>query len=326
MLMELSKEGSLYKKMKVEKKFSESKTGRLMWNVLTAMNHLHNQDPAVLHRDLKPENLLMFENDQVKITDFGWSAEFNDVRNTFCGTQEYLSPEMIKGTGHDEKLDIWTLGILIYELLHGKTPFFQRRKGVDIRSQRRFIEKCILEGRFECEESLHPSTKEAIVAMLQPDKEKRPTSKELMQFEFFRRAINPMKKSKSMVMIEKQENISMEEVHALRLKTAELVKKNQKLEKEKANLQSQLKKMDNSDLLEKVEKMNSIISELIESKKELASENIRKEEDLEFAAKEIRGLTQKVNNQNQIKTISEKGTHQLKQVNQYIFQKSKVLT
>lgn len=57
------------------------------------------------------------------LIDFGWSNLKNDFRNTYCGTVEYLSPEMILGTGHTEKLDIWTVGILIYELLYGKTPF-----------------------------------------------------------------------------------------------------------------------------------------------------------------------------------------------------------
>lgn len=45
------------------------------------------------------------------------------MRNTYCGTPDYLSPEMILGTGHNEKLDVWSLGILTYEMLHGKTPF-----------------------------------------------------------------------------------------------------------------------------------------------------------------------------------------------------------
>ena len=123
MVMELSREGSLYKKLKVEKKFSETRTGRYMYSILQGLHFMHSQDPPILHRDLKPENLLMFDAEKVKLTDFGWSAEQSGVRNTFCGTQEYLAPEMIRGTGHDEKLDVWTLGILIFEMIHGRTPF-----------------------------------------------------------------------------------------------------------------------------------------------------------------------------------------------------------
>ena len=86
------------------------------------MEYLHQRNPPILHRDLKPENIV-FHNNNLKLADFGWSNHKDDFRNTFCGTPDYLSPEMIMGTGHDSKLDIWTVGILIYELLHGKPPF-----------------------------------------------------------------------------------------------------------------------------------------------------------------------------------------------------------
>lgn len=75
-----------------------------------------------MHRDIKPENILI-AGDMYKIADFGWSNLNDDLRNTFCGTPEYLSPEMIMGKGHNEKNDIWTLGILWYELMVGESPF-----------------------------------------------------------------------------------------------------------------------------------------------------------------------------------------------------------
>ena len=88
--------------------------------------------PPILHRDIKPENVLI-DNEQMKIADFGWSNTEDDIRNTFCGTPEYLSPEMILGTGHNDKLDIWTLGILMFELLVGKPPFTVKKKVKDRR-------------------------------------------------------------------------------------------------------------------------------------------------------------------------------------------------
>jgi len=62
---------------------------------------------------------------RVKLADFGWSNVFNEKkpRTTYCGTLDYLAPEMIKECGHDDKLDIWSLGVLIFELITGKVPF-----------------------------------------------------------------------------------------------------------------------------------------------------------------------------------------------------------
>ena len=82
-------------------------------------------DPPIIHRDIKPENILLDSNNSVKLADFGWSNFFNEDRRrlTYCGTPEYLAPEMIKQCGHDKSLDIWNLGVLMFELLTGSPPF-----------------------------------------------------------------------------------------------------------------------------------------------------------------------------------------------------------
>ena len=78
-----------------------------------------------IHRDLAARNCLVGDQNVVKVADFGWSNFFNEnlTRMTYCGTPEYLAPEMITQSGHDKSLDIWNLGVLLFELLTGNPPF-----------------------------------------------------------------------------------------------------------------------------------------------------------------------------------------------------------
>ena len=92
---------------------------------MLAIEYLHNKEPPVIHRDIKPENILLDEQNRAKLCDFGWSNFFNAnlTRKTYCGTLDYLAPEMIGKTGHNTKIDIWNIGVLLYELLTGRAPF-----------------------------------------------------------------------------------------------------------------------------------------------------------------------------------------------------------
>jgi serine/threonine protein kinase len=79
---------------------------------------------------LKPENILFAEDGYLFLADFGLAKTVvkNELANSFCGTAEYLAPEMLIGSGHDYSVDWWALGILIYEMLVGIPPFFHRNK------------------------------------------------------------------------------------------------------------------------------------------------------------------------------------------------------
>lgn len=84
------------------------------------------QERNVIHRDIKPENILVMNQEvtHVKLCDFGWSTHTIDERRmTFCGTVDYVAPELIYQEPYDEKIDIWAVGILTYELLTGSAPF-----------------------------------------------------------------------------------------------------------------------------------------------------------------------------------------------------------
>jgi len=90
-------------------------------SVVLIFEYLHNK--KMVHRDLKPENILLDRNGYVKLVDFGLAKQVRFRTYTLCGTPCYLAPEMINGSGHGIGVDWWTLGILIYELLAGYTPF-----------------------------------------------------------------------------------------------------------------------------------------------------------------------------------------------------------
>ncbi|VEU22288.1 DEKNAAC103338 [Brettanomyces naardenensis] len=123
LILEYAAKGELYKMLKDCKRFDEPRTSYYIYQVANALVYLHRKH--IIHRDLKPENILIHFHNQVKLSDFGWSvyAPQDTRRTTMCGTLDYLPPEMVEAKSHDEKVDVWALGVLLYELLVGRPPF-----------------------------------------------------------------------------------------------------------------------------------------------------------------------------------------------------------
>ena len=83
--------------------------------MIQALKYIHSMN--IIHRDIKPENILVSTNDQIKLTDFGWSIHTGGSskrRRTYCGTPDYLCPEIVLQKDYDFRLDLWCLGVLAY--------------------------------------------------------------------------------------------------------------------------------------------------------------------------------------------------------------------
>lgn len=97
--------------------------------MILALEYCHQND--VIHRDIKPENILLGYNNELKISDFGWSVHApSSRRQTMCGTIDYLPPEIVSHQAYDYRVDLWCLGILAYEFLVGRPPFESRETSV----------------------------------------------------------------------------------------------------------------------------------------------------------------------------------------------------
>uniref|UniRef100_A0A1A8GEE6 non-specific serine/threonine protein kinase n=1 Tax=Nothobranchius korthausae TaxID=1143690 RepID=A0A1A8GEE6_9TELE len=118
----LALKGELYGELQRCGSFPEDRSATYIMELADALHYCHIKN--VIHRDIKPENLLLGGNGELKIADFGWSVHTpSSRRTTLCGTLDYLPPEMIEGKTHDEKVDLWSLGVLCYEFLVGHPPF-----------------------------------------------------------------------------------------------------------------------------------------------------------------------------------------------------------
>ncbi|XP_039091437.1 ribosomal protein S6 kinase beta-2 isoform X2 [Hyaena hyaena] len=134
LILECLSGGELFTHLEREGIFLEDTACFYLAEITLALGHLHSQ--GIIYRDLKPENIMLNSQGHIKLTDFGLCKESiheGAVTHTFCGTIEYMAPEILVRSGHNRAVDWWSLGALMYDMLTGSPPFTaeNRKKTMD---------------------------------------------------------------------------------------------------------------------------------------------------------------------------------------------------
>ncbi|KAG6517802.1 CBL-interacting protein kinase 6-like [Zingiber officinale] len=182
--MELVRGGELFARVAGAGRLSESAARRYFRQLISAVDFCHRR--GVYHRDLKLENLLLDENDDLKVADFGLSALADPARtdrllHTLCGTPAYVAPEVLFQRGYDgAKTDVWACGVILFVLLAGFLPF----RDDNIMA----MYKKICRGDFQCPPWISPGARRIIVKLLDPNPNTRITLTKLMESSWFNKS------------------------------------------------------------------------------------------------------------------------------------------
>jgi len=176
--------GELFYHLQREKRFSEDRVRFYGAEIVLALEYLHSS--GVVYRDLKPENLLLTDEGHICMTDFGLCKEGlftpEDRTETFCGTPEYLAPEVLVGQGYGTAVDWWSFGSLLYEMLTGLPPFYSQ----DVQEMYRKI----MTDKLTFPEFIQADARNILEQLLERDAEKRLTEPNLIKRHPFFKAIN----------------------------------------------------------------------------------------------------------------------------------------
>ncbi|CAD6255125.1 unnamed protein product [Miscanthus lutarioriparius] len=182
-VMEYVKGGELFDKIEKSGKLTEAVAHKYFQQLISAVDYCHSR--GVYHRDLKPENLLLDENENLKVSDFGLSALSESKRqdgllHTTCGTPAYVAPEVINKTGYDgAKSDIWSCGVVLFVLVAGYLPF----QGPNLMEMYRKIQN----GDFRCPSWFSHKLKKLLYKILDPNPNTRISVQKIKESTWFRK-------------------------------------------------------------------------------------------------------------------------------------------
>ena len=183
LVLEYSKYGTLFDYMLKCNGLNENLVFIFFIQIVNAIKFLHENN--VIHRDIKPENILLFDNYIVKLCDFGWSVKTESrlPGGSFSGTPEYMAPELINNEDYGKEIDIWMLGILLYELVHCFSPFRPKKQ--------KFEEKELIENIKNHEILFYmpcsDEYKQLVFDLLESDVEKRLTIDDIYNSKFVKK-------------------------------------------------------------------------------------------------------------------------------------------
>ncbi|ESR62757.1 hypothetical protein CICLE_v10015080mg [Citrus x clementina] len=187
-VMEYVRGGELFNKV-AKGRLKEDLARKYFQQLISAVGFCHAR--GVYHRDLKPENLLLDENGDLKVSDFGLSAVSDQIRqdglfHTFCGTPAYVAPEVLSRKGYDAaKVDIWSCGVILFVLMAGYLPFQDQNIMV--------MYKKIYKGEFRSPRWFSPDLIRLLTKLLDTNPDKRITIPEIMENRWFRKGFKHIK-------------------------------------------------------------------------------------------------------------------------------------
>ena len=187
-VMEYVRGGELFNKV-AKGRLKEDIARKYFQQLISAVAFCHSR--GVFHRDLKPENLLLDDNGDLKVSDFGLSAVSDQIRqdglfHTFCGTPAYVAPEVLGRKGYEAaKVDIWSCGVILFVLMAGYLPFQDQ----NIMS----MYKKIYKGEFRCPRWFSPELIRLLTRLLDTNPETRLTIPEIMENRWFKKGFKHIK-------------------------------------------------------------------------------------------------------------------------------------